>query len=149
MSEGYRRIRMLVLGWALCLSAAGGAESSSDCVHARFRIGDQWPSGYCVYVILENRTQQTVYNLGLQFRTTATINNSWVGDYHQSGGVVTVTFPGFAATLAPGSTHTESGFCAHGELPSDLVVLSGGVPLEPCNGCVIASLSAYAPYSMV
>lgn len=140
-----RRICVLSLFLALwVLDSRGDADPEAPCVNVRFRIADRWPTGYCVYVHLENPTGETFRNLGFTFRVNAQIRGSWVGQYTQEGGLVTVTLPDFAATLAPGRTSTESGFCADGSFPTDIVVTSGGIPVKLCNGCVVDTMVAPA-----
>jgi len=89
--------------------AAGGLSASVV-------LQSSWPTGYCVGIAVRNRgtTPRAPRTLHFSLSTAVTIASSWNGTVKRSGSLVDVTLPSWVATLAPGATSTDFGFCTEG-----------------------------------
>ena len=79
-------------------------------------IQSSWPTGYCAGIAVTNRgtVPRAPRLLRFDLSTAVPISSAWNGTVKRNGSVVDVTLPVWAATLAPGATSTDFGFCTTG-----------------------------------
>ena len=79
-------------------------------------IQSSWSSGYCARIAVTNRGTTARKPRWLRFRlaTSATISNAWNGTVKRNATLVDVTLPDWVATLAPGASSQDFGFCTVG-----------------------------------
>ena len=75
-----------------------------------------WNSGFCRSFTIANTGTRSSTNWRLTFTlpSSVRITDSWNGTVTRSGNVVTVTAPGWAASVAPRTSVAAFGFCATG-----------------------------------
>lgn len=122
MFEKFRRGAVFgVLGLAV---ACGGAEVEelgevSDALTqsgatARLRMNDNWGSGFCATVAIENESANPITRWSVVLDSAgATVSNLWSGKFTQSGQTITVQPEAYNSSIAPRSS-TSFGFCANG-----------------------------------
>jgi chitodextrinase len=71
-----------------------------------------WSSGYCSSVSVKNSGATTINGWSATFDVTGRVTSLWNANWQQSGSKVTITNPSWKATLTPGQTYNETGFCA-------------------------------------
>ena len=111
-----------LLGATLAYAACSGIESDNKTATSRaalvggsaeatLRLTDEWPTGYCAEVEIENHGSSEITSWSVSVdANSGTIRDVWKGRASQAGTVTTVTpFP--YNTLIPGGAVTEFGFC--------------------------------------
>jgi len=83
---------------------------------AAVALQSSWSSGYCAGITVTNRGSAARKPRWVRFRLAADtgIANAWNGTVKRTGTLVEVTLPEWVATLAPGASATDFGFCAAG-----------------------------------
>jgi cellulase/cellobiase CelA1 len=83
---------------------------------AAVAIQSSWESGYCAGITVRNTATAAKQPRVLRFRLTpaVAITTSWNGTVKRSGDVVDVALPAWVATLTPGASSTDFGFCTGG-----------------------------------
>ena len=89
----------------------GGGGSSETGVTATVNINNDWGSGYCAVLVLENTgSSAVVWNVSVE--VDGSVNNLWNGTWSQSGTTLNVSGVAWNNTLQPGQTDSSVGFCA-------------------------------------
>lgn len=83
---------------------------------AAVAIDSSWPTGYCASVAVTNRgtTPRAPRTLRFRLAPSVPMTGSWNGIVTRTGDRVDVVLPSWVATLAPGATSKDFGFCAQG-----------------------------------
>lgn len=87
------------------------ADTGTGGVTASYSIYTDWTAGYCANLTVTNGGTSTVTwstSLPVQGR----VNNAWNVAWTQSGSTLSISGPAWGATLAPGASFTQGGFCA-------------------------------------
>ena len=80
-------------------------------VTASVEISNDWGSGYCANLLVNNNTNAPV-TWNVSVTVEGTVNNLWNGSWSQSGSTLTVAGVGWNSQLQPGQTESSVGFCA-------------------------------------
>jgi Cellulose binding domain/Fibronectin type III domain len=89
-----------------------GQPSGATC-KVTYTVGTDWGSGFGASIAITNTGTATLTNWSFQYTWPGNqqVSTGWGGDFTQTGSTVTVTAPGYAPTLAAGTT-TTPGFNA-------------------------------------
>ena len=90
---------------------SSSASSANGGVTASVEISNDWGSGYCANLLVNNSTgAPATWNVSVTVQ--GTVNNLWNGSWSQSGSTLTVAGVGWNSQLQPGQTESSVGFCA-------------------------------------
>ena len=89
---------------------------SASGLTASVTIQSSWQSGYCAGITIRNAGTTPKKPRVLRFRLdpSVAITSSWNGTVKRSSDVVDTALPSWVATLAPGASSTDFGFCTNG-----------------------------------
>jgi cellulase/cellobiase CelA1 len=89
---------------------------TASALTATVSIQSSWESGYCAGITVRNAATTAKQPRVLRFRLApaVAITTSWNGTVKRTADVVDVTLPAWVATLAPGASATDFGFCTSG-----------------------------------
>jgi chitin-binding protein len=80
-------------------------------VSASYTINNDWTAGYCANITVTNNGTSTVtWNATMVVQ--GRVSNLWNATWTQTGDTVSFSGPAWGATLAPGASFTQAGFCA-------------------------------------
>lgn len=102
-------------------SARPTATAGTSGLAAAIVVQSSWQGGYCAVVAVTNvgTAPRAPHALSFRLARAVTISGSWNGTVARSGKKVAVTLPAWVATLAPGASSSNFGFCASGtKLPT-------------------------------
>ena len=92
-------------------SRASSAGNPGAGVTARVEITNDWGSGYCGTLLINNTTSAPV-TWSVSVTIEGTVNSLWNGGWSQNGSTLTVAGVGWNSQLQPGQTESSVGFCA-------------------------------------
>jgi endoglucanase len=83
---------------------------------AAVNLQSSWHDGYCATIRITNASSSAKKPRVLRFRLTpsVTMTTTWNGTVKRTADVVDVTLPTWVATLAPGGSSSDFGFCTQG-----------------------------------
>ncbi|WP_341678329.1 lytic polysaccharide monooxygenase [Niveibacterium sp. SC-1] len=86
--------------------------AATGALTATSAINSDWGTGYCANVTVANGTASTVSNWSANLKVVGKVTQMWNATWSQTGDTLAFSGPSWAASLAPGASFTQAGFCA-------------------------------------
>jgi chitin-binding protein len=85
--------------------------SAGPAIVASYAVNNEWASGYCATITVKNNGS-TPATWSATMPVVGKVNSAWNVTWTQTGSTMSFSGPSWAATLQPGASFSNAGFCA-------------------------------------